>query len=246
MNKYTINSNLDRVVISFPITTHTSNTGYGDLLRDIVREEKIKVSNQIKDGEKIKFRLAENQTNNIIESLSIKFFFKDTTNSYENNWLAAGFSNEDISEGRNRLTKSFFRLDFFDSPDDTNQNYLFSEFLDVGDNGTPSFGLSGIYWIKNDKKFLKDTEPYRELYMRARFYNASNGLTKNFVYLNPPSNIDLSDYNNNLDVKYTKIKILNPYSENISDYSSKNKIYWVEPMNGNSGNEIIFTELNFI
>jgi hypothetical protein len=247
MNNYTVKSNLDRVQISFPITTHTSNTGYGDLLRNIVREEKIKVSNDIKDLEKIKFRLAQYQTNNVIESLSIKFFFKNNTTSvYENNWLAAGFTNEDITEGRKRLTKSFFRLDFFDSPNDTNQNYLFSEFLDIGNNGSPSFSLTGLYWIKKDGNFLNDTNPYRELYMKVRFYNASNGLTKNFVYLNPPDDINLSDFNNNLNVKYVKIKILNPYLDNVNNFSSKNKIYWIEPINGNSTNEIIFTELNFI
>ena len=248
MNTYKVNPNLEQISLTFPILNTTSNNGYEELLRGIIREEKRKVSNEIKDAEKIRFRLADNGTNDLVNGgLNIQFFFKNVGDGlYQNNWLAAGFTQEDISEGRKRLTKSFFRLDFYDSDVENEQNYLYSEFLDVANNSTPTFNLSGIFWIKNDKKFLDDTTNYRDLYISAKFFNASNGLTTSFVNSPQQSDTDLSELNNNLSIKYTKVRLLNPFVNDLGNFSSKKKVFWVLPQNGNTNNEVKFTQLNFI
>lgn len=246
MNKYKVKSDLNQTSLTFPILNTTSNNGYEELLRGIVREEKRKVSNEIKDAEKIRFRVAKHQTDELLGSgLNIRFFFKNN-NSYNNNWLAAGFSQEDISEGRRRLTKSFFRLDFYDSNVENEQNYLYSEFLDVGNKQSPTFNLPGIFWIKNEKNFINGSINYKDLYISVKFFNASNGVTKSFI--NPPNqaDTDLSDLNNNLSIKYARVRLLNPYNNDLSNFSSKKKIFWVIPEDGNTDNQIIFTELNFI
>lgn len=248
MDKYKVKSDLNQIFLSFPILNTTSNNGYEELLKGIIREEKRKVSNEIKDAEKIRFRTAENNTDELVSGgLTIRFFFKNNnTNSYENNWLAAGFSQEDISEGRKRLTKSFFRLDFYDSDIENEQNYLYSEFLDVGDKQTPTFNLPGIFWIKNEKNFVNGSINYKDLYISAKFFNASNGLSKSFI--NPPNqtDTDLSNLSNNLSIKYARVRLLNPYENNLPNFSSKKKIFWVIPEDGNSNNQITFTELKFV
>ena len=145
-----------RKFISVPILTDFRNNGYQDLINRLAEEEKQKNVNTVIDRETIKYTSA-NLGTQTQSNLSIKFiFFDKDQQTYGSDWLTAGFTQEEISESRNALTKSFFRLDFYDSIDQNNSNYLFSEFLNVNLNQTTTFPFSRLYWLKNDPKFIEE------------------------------------------------------------------------------------------
>jgi hypothetical protein len=231
--------------IRIPLNLDFKNNGYSDLITRIAEEEKQKNVNLIVDSEKMRFYPAKYETSAIVSGVNLEFYFKNNlTSSYDTNFINAGFSENDINNSRNRLTKSFFRLDFYDSDNENTRNFLFSEQLYVGLKKTPSFDLTHIYWVKGDPNFINDNS-YRELFFTVTFFNAKNGLTTRFINTNAAIDITLNNYSNNKDIRTTKIRVLNPYIDQPL-VGSKNNIFYIEPINGNTDIKIKFTELNLV
>lgn len=124
------------------------------------------------------------------------YFHSGTSVSNSSNWansyLTLGFSAEDVFFYKNNFSNSFFKLDFYDSPDEKQQvNYLTTIIptqqglkmsapmqRQVVDIKKPKFILDYIgdiegffiYWLKK-RTFLNITK----FYMTAKFYNAETG-----------------------------------------------------------------------
>ena len=244
MNTFKIKKGIGDKNITMPLNLYFKNNGYSDLIQRIGEEEKQKNVNLIVDAEKMRFYVGKYGTTARETETKIKFIFKSPTGTtYGNSYIKAGFSQDDIDNSRNRLTKSFFRLDFYDSDNENTQNFLFSEQIYVGLNLTPTFNFNFIYWVKNDINFIENNT-YRNLYFSATFFDASNGLTKSFLNTTTASDITLNDYKQNKEKRFVKIRVLNPYT-NQQLIGSKNNLFYIEPINGNTDTTITFTELNF-
>jgi hypothetical protein len=226
--------------ISIPINMNFSNNGNEDVINKIIQNEVNATINPFVDLETIKFN-ASNYNTSDKSNLQIKFYFtKSSPLSWGNDFYTAGFTSDDINNRRNRLTKSFFKLDFYDSNLENN-NLLFSEYLNVNDNQSPTFTFDRLFWLKNDQNFI-DGLP-REVYFNVTFYNAKDGTTRKFLNRTNGSAITINSYRSNPSWRYAKLKILNPFTSSNNTNSNYNRVFYVEPINGNTDNLISFFEL---
>lgn len=114
------------------------------------------------------------------------------SSSWQNSYLGEGFSVQDLFYFTNKFTKSFFKLDFYDSVDDKKQKNYFTVIIptqqgfkmtmnmgfDTVSVNKPKYSLDYIgdkegfflYWLKN-LEFI----PIKTFYMTAKFYNAGTG-----------------------------------------------------------------------
>ena len=121
-------------------------------------------------------------------------------------------------------TNSYFRLDYFDSVIEEAQNLLFTDVLTVSEGVNPSDAIFStklnkqnyfLYWLKDDP--IIEEQGYRDVYMTARFFNASTGQIQQFFHLSDEwSQPLLSSYLPNVDqyqtlMKYTKIRLFKNY-----------------------------------
>jgi hypothetical protein len=149
------------------------------------------------------------------------YFHSGTTLTNPNNWvinyLAAGFTSQNVYYYQNNFSNSFFKLDFYDSTDDQRQvNYLtaiiptqqglkttaFMQrfFVEIK---KPKFILNYvgdkegffIYWLK--KRNFLDIQTF---YMTAKFYNAETGYFTRMInvpqstFPNSPYTFDIPTY----------------------------------------------------
>lgn len=219
----------------------TKNNGYSDLIREIYTNEKENNVNEVIDNETIKFNSADLNGDRPNNSLKINFkFFSGGT--YAENYLNAGFTQEELDNTRNNIKNSFYRVDFYDSADQKEQNFLFSEFLNVGTNTqTTEFPFTRLFFRKNDSKFIEENT-FVDLYFEVIFFNAKTGLRTNFLNVNTTLPITLSQYNNNPSWRFAKLKVLNPYFTN-PGIGNVNRLFYVEPINGNTDNLITFSQI---
>jgi len=203
------------------------------------------IRNNIVDTETLKF------TSSVFSAQTLMnfWFLNKQTNNYENDYLAAGFSDDEVNENRNNFKNSFFRIDFYDSSNQREQNFLFSEFLNINTN-TPTFPFNRIFYIKEDPKFVKENT-FVELFFEVLFFNSKTGTVTNLINIprapnNPPNAaITLDVYNANPSWRFAKIKVLNPYFDS-PGVGSLDKVFNIENINGNSSDEINFSELKII
>ena len=153
-------------------------------------------------------------TNNvdILTKINYEFYFFDTgdtinnSTSWHNSYLYEDFTKQDVYYFSKPFTKSFFKLDFYDTPNESNQKNYFSIILPVqqGDFETvtistflqnvqirkPKMGLDFvgdkegffIYWLREN--FYININ---EFYMSAKFFNARRGIFVNMM--NRPQSI---------------------------------------------------------
>lgn len=170
-----------------------------DLYEEEVVEEIIGIPN---DFEVLRF--AHKEYGQEQTKLQYDFYFysgnsNDVSASTPTNWVcnyvAEGFLPTEIYYYRPAFTKSFFKLDFYDSPTGTNQTNYFTVILPVQQGSTmtanistalplvqikkPSMSLDFVgdsegfylYWLRNPKFLDIDT-----FYMTAKFFDARLGV----------------------------------------------------------------------
>jgi hypothetical protein len=144
-------------------------------------------------------------------NLNLDFYFWQTGNTpqYKLSYLT-DFTDREIYYYSNSFTNSFFKLDFFDSPEQTTQiNYL-TQIIPVQQGGfenvtitsfipnlntqirKPSFSLDFVgdkegffvYWLRKKEFINLDT-----FYVSAKFFDAKFGQFIRFVNSNIPQNI---------------------------------------------------------
>ena len=178
-----------------------------------------------------------------------------TPSSWVQSYLAPGFTVPDVYYYRNNFSNSYFKLDFYDSPDEKRQvNYLTAIIPTqqgfkapallpraMVDIRYPKFKLDYvgdkegffIYWLKK-RNFLDITT----FYMSAKFYNAKTGF---FIRMmnQPQSALPNSPYTFNtptyfyytmkLDYPTQTYQIFAPNGNRVGD--SNNPINWYQFVN---------------
>lgn len=203
--------------INIPIIQNIGLSGKEDnIKREFVEYEVNKSINEIIDYEKVKLRpIGVNNSNvkNIRYDLNMLYNGGYAIDTY---WDDIGFTYEDFLYNKNGFTKSFLRLDFFDSDKTSSQILLFfitispkfslNEYNGDGNPPLPSeydlgFTLGNtlndrnangegfnIYYYKD--KVIPTIN--KELFMRASFANAKTGVYTRMMSSNNPIN-DIDD-----------------------------------------------------
>jgi hypothetical protein len=141
-------------------------------------------------------------TNNvdILTKINYEFYFFDTgdtisnSTSWYNSYLYEDFTKQDVYYFSKPFTKSFFKLDFYDTPQDQTQKNYFTIILPVQQGFTQSVSISPVFPLVDIKKpkfqldFIGDKEGFNiywlrkkdyvdisTFYMSAKFFNAKTG-----------------------------------------------------------------------
>jgi len=188
--------------------------------------------------------------NQLITKINYEFYFFNTGQtisnqaSWVNTYTVLGFSNKDIYSYIKPFTKSFFKLDFYDTKNELSQKNYFTiilpvqqgyfETVDISNYLTnveirkPKFGLDYvgdkegffIYWLRK-----KDYIDLSEFYMSAKFFNARTG---QFITMMNKSQATLGgNYNtfNGEDYLYYKVNIdYNDISYIVSDTQNMTRV----------------------
>jgi hypothetical protein len=171
-------------------------------------------------------------TNDFVTKIFYEFNFFDTGSTinnptaWVNSYIYEGFSPLEIYSYSKPFTKSFFKIDFYDTPDEASQINYFTIILPVqqGDFETvtissslsnvkirkPRMGLDFIgdkegffiYWLRKRTYIDKD-----EFYMSAKFFNGKTGTFTRMM--NRPQSTLLGNYYtfNSNDYFYYKVKL---------------------------------------
>lgn len=137
--------------------------------------------NPIVDGEVRRFNYMDNSG-----AMTLNFFFY-YNNQHQNTFIAAGFSDAEISKTNLRVLNSFYILDFYDTFDTYTQTKLFSTYLTkINDssniNKIPKYviqlsnNLNQIYYLNIPQMFIdKQTGNTTTIYVKFSFFNAKTG-----------------------------------------------------------------------
>ena len=208
VSKYRIRqTNLSDKTISIPIEL---NWDYLGLDMSIDEYESNILEQVVGTGFDFEISRFEHAVDNKTQETKIKyqFFFHsgdslDNIESWDVNYINAGFTPQDVYYYTNRFSNSFFKLDFYDTMEDKTQaNYLSiiiptqqGEVMITNMQTTqvsikkPEFNLDYvgdvegffIYWLKN-RNFL-DISTF---YMTAKFFNANTGQFVKMMNSNGP------------------------------------------------------------
>jgi hypothetical protein len=240
VHRYTfkLNDSTSASTINIPINLEAYPIDQSELIETtFVDIEMTKSINPIIDYEMVRFSPVDFNNNELI-TIIYKIILNNGGN-YDNAW----FENDDFYYRRNVLKKSFLKLDFYDSPILTSQNYLFSSTLycrvlndmyttanklkDVSiiplefkldDPISIPSGVTEGYYIYDYKEDISYNTP-KEIYMKCSFNNAKDGKTYNLMISNTPQTID--NLVNKLHIKYTlKIDINGKYYYQLDDVNN--------------------------
>tara|TARA_R110000772_G_scaffold17946_3_gene49891 strand:+ start:64035 stop:64877 length:843 start_codon:yes stop_codon:yes gene_type:complete len=204
--------------INVPISQTPWLTGQEDIIKSMFVD--VEVENSITptiNYEKVKFSPKNPLNTNVITNVIYSMFFLEggsyNPNSY---WGSIGFTSSDFKFKKNSFTKSFLRLDFYDSDITSSQRLLFFITIfprfsinDYNEDGTPP--LPSEYDLKftlgntlkdrdangegfNLYHFKDEVLPTvdKEIFMRASFSNAKTGIVTRFMSNDDP-NINVED-----------------------------------------------------
>lgn len=209
----------DSGYLKLPISLDFSTLDQFEVLsKDFIEVERKKAINPIIDYDKTRF-IPKNLSGNVIENIKYKLnFLKNGVINSQTMYSDIGFVDNDIKFRKNNFTKSFLRLNFYDSDSPVNQNLIsnvtiFSRItkddIKTYDDGIgiPSLanefplrfilnnpiskpdGFSEGFYLYHYKSDVKFDLP-RELYMRASFNNAKTGKITQFMTSSSPQNIN--------------------------------------------------------
>jgi hypothetical protein len=150
-----------------------------------------------------------NILNQIKTSMNYEFYFYDGTptniptanfNDYISSYLTIGFTSKEVYYYSKPFTKSFFKLDFYDTPDPVSQQIYFTIILPVQQGFTETATISPLLPLVDIKKptmrldYIGDKEGFfiywlrkqnyidlTTFYMSAKFFNGRTGLYTTMV-----------------------------------------------------------------
>jgi hypothetical protein len=265
VNKYRfILNEVESKNIDIPIEIKWDFLDRGQDLENFENRTLEEVLNIDKDFETARFsHLPYNQQGMLKTDINYEFYFAPTgfTSSnissavWQNTYLNQGFTPKEVYYFTNPFKRSFFKLDFYDSPDNASQTNYFTIIIPVqqGDKESTIVGQT-TYQIKKPKfklDFLGDKEGFfiywlrnrdflniSTFYMSAKFFDAKNGefvkmtnkQQKNI--LPSPFNFKPEDffyYRVILDYDDFSYRVLNNLGQRVGD--SQNPIKWYEYIN---------------
>jgi len=255
VNKFKIKiSDLDNGgYVKIPLGLEFNSFDQAELVnREFVSVEVDKSINPVIDYEKFRF-IPINNNGADLETMNYQLNFLNDTNTYnpDSYFSDLGFTNDDLKFRKNNFTKSFMRLNFYDSDIATNQRLI--SFLsifcrvtkkDIISSGSGinlplpanSFkvnfslsnpiklpdGFSEGYYIYHYKDEVSFGLP-KELFMRAEFNNAKSGEITPFMTSNLPQ--DISTLNSVMYTKYILTRDDTGFYYNVDDSYSNNVYY---------------------
>lgn len=234
--------------INIPITMDILPVDQSETIqRDFVDYEVRAAINPIEDYEKVRFLpvYTGGTTDIIMDVVTYKISLITSTIADGDTLANLGFVKDDIKFNRNKFKRSFLRLLFYDSDSLTNQNLLFFETIYLrrrSDYFTPTSiqnldTIPASFKVENPIAkpngfaegyhlyFFKDLVselPY-ELYMRAEYNSAVDGVTTNMMTTQTPLPID--EYVDKLFVRYVLRRSNNGYYYVIDEDYSDNVTY---------------------
>ena len=190
--------------VNIPVELKWDFTGRDDSIEEYQREMVKEVIGIANDFETLRF--THNQFLNQSTEINYEFSFFDnsqpitattlTIGNWDVSYQNQGFTPADIYYFTKPFTKSFFKLDFYDTPEDKTQtlyfsiilpvqqgqfesNILLSTLLPLVDIKKPKFNLDYIgdkegffiYWLRK-----RDFINIDEFYMSAKFFNGRRGV----------------------------------------------------------------------
>lgn len=239
VNKYRIVPDNNEKYLNIPIEMKWDFTGKDDSLDEYQKTILEEVIGTANDFEVCRFTHEEYLDVNQRTKTNINYEFNFynyslpitattvTTTNWDDTYLNLGFTTPDIYYFRKPFTKSFFKLDFYDSPSEVSQNIYFSIILPVQQGEFQMVNLSAIITNVNIRKpkysldYLGDKEGFfiywlrdrnyidiDEFYMSAKFFN---GRTGNFIRMMnrpqiPPFTPSLFTFNSD-EYFYYKLKL---------------------------------------
>ena len=259
-----VKDDIDKFV-NVPINMQWDFMGRDDSIQEYEVKAIKEVIGSVQDFEIIRF--AHNIFPNDDTAINYEFNFYDyslpitatTIGTWSVDYLNNGFSVQDVYYFSKSFTKSFFKLDFYDTPDDSTQQLYLSVILPVQQGLTQSAILSPILppvqikkhqmildFIGNDKEgfFIywlrkRDFIDISTFYMSAKFFDAISGVFKQMTntrqdLLTPDKfNFDHSQYYYyKVDLDYSK-KTYEVFSTstNLRVGGSNSPIIWYEYVN---------------
>lgn len=239
VNKFKIVPNGNQKYLNIPIEIKWDFTGKDDSVDEYEKTVLEEIIGTANDFEICRFTHQEyldvNQRTKT--NINYQFNFYDnvlpitastvTTTNWGNTYLNLGFTTDDIYFFRKPFTKSFFKLDFYNTQSEVTQNIYFTIILPVQQGNTQTVNLSSyitnvdirkpefkldflgdkegffIYWLR-DRNYIDISE----FYMSAKFFNARTG---SFIRMMnrpqiPPFTPTLFTFNTD-DYFYYKVKL---------------------------------------
>lgn len=200
-NKFLFTIPTNNKTIDLPIEIKWDFYGRDDSI-ELYEDEVIKdIIGSPNDFEILRFAHSAYSVNNLTDIKYDFYFFSGSpfnlsnTNDWSVSYLAAGFNSSEIYYYRKPFTNSFFKLDFYDTPESKSQTNYFTIIIPVQQGFTqsalvspllpsvnikkPSFSLDYvgdkegffIYWLRK-KQFIN----LSQFYMSAKFFDAKLGV----------------------------------------------------------------------
>jgi hypothetical protein len=251
--------------IQIPLEQVWDNVGRDDLIDQYEQEVVEQVINPIEDFEVARFEHKPYGGGLTKIFYDFEFFPNSlpisaaTLSQYSTNYTAETFTYDEIYYGVNSFTQSFFKLDFYDTPDTETQQIYLTLILPTqqgqtitGQTGsganakivdieTPNFQLDYVgdkegffvYWLKSREYINID-----EFYMSAKFFNAKIGEFVRFM-TTPQASMGSKFTFNKSDYFYQKVLLdYNTYEYEVQTLQGQrigdsvtNPIKWYEYVN---------------
>lgn len=206
VNKYRIVPNNNEKYLNIPIEMKWDFSGRDDSVDEYQKTILEEIIGTANDFELCRFSHKEylNIDQRLKTNINYEFNFYNnslpitastvTTSNWSNSYLNLAFTPQDIYFYRKPFTKSFFKLDFYDTPSSVNQNIYFSIILPVQQGEFENVNLSSyitnvdirkpkykldflgdkegffIYWLR-DRNYIDISE----FFMSAKFFNGKTG-----------------------------------------------------------------------
>lgn len=127
--------------------------------------------------------------------LNYQFYFEDGNGSWDDSYLNAGFTGNEVYYRSNAFKKSFFKIDFYDTTDTVTQTNYFTVIIPSSIGETENVSVSSqlsnvdikkpdfildyvgnkegffLYWLR-----YKDFLDISTFYMTVKFFDAKNGV----------------------------------------------------------------------
>jgi hypothetical protein len=267
VNKYKFTIPTNDKYINLPVEIKWDFYGRDDSLEEYVEEVLKDIIGVAEDFEVGRFshnEYTEDLNPNIQTSVNYDFHFfnganidTSTNSDWQISYIPEGFTPQEVYYYRKPFTKSFFKLDFYDTPNPISQKNYFTVIIPVQqgrfqsttispfrpdvDIRVPSYTLDYVgdkegfflYWLRNTEFINIST-----FYMSAKFFDAKEGVfvkMMNTPQSQIPSNKYVFDggryfyYTVNLDYNNKTYEVRNNLNQRVG--VSSNPIKWYEYVN---------------
>lgn len=213
-----LRKNIDQTISLNNSTEFRTDAGWEENVKDLENELLVKIINPIENYETVRF-IHEPYLNgdNLLQTdIWFKFFFYDGE-KYVCDYHPTGISLNENSGSARQLTESFFRLEFFKTPNNelpsrTNRRLVFAKNLSLPIGEKTLYKQNGkiynifkpvftgnnyrnkeniyLFWFQDDSVLEDTTLIGNTFFMTAKFYNAKDGTITDFVKTNINREVD--------------------------------------------------------